>query len=57
MDGEYNSTGYGILIRNFSLVVVPITIVLTVMFATLYQDIAIDEPTWHYYISLDCNAI
>ena len=55
MNGEYNSTGYGRLIRNLSLVVVPISIILTVMYVTLQQDISVDRPTWHYYISLDCN--
>jgi hypothetical protein len=57
MNGEYNSTGYGRLIRNLSLVVVPISIILTVMYVTLQQDISVDRPTWHYYISLDCNQI
>lgn len=34
---------------------IPISIVLAVMYVTLKQDISVDEPTWHYNISLDCQ--
>jgi len=38
-------------------VAIPVSIVLAVMYVTLKQDISVDEPVWHYYISLDCNQI